>query len=191
MRGVSPADLYILLRGGTAAQGFPAGSGADSVVANSTWNRTPLCPDARTLAADAPTDTTGVTYITFAGASSNAPGVAVRNPNRKFGHYDSELPVYALGSKLQGRLTSTSGNGTYVLQLKNVDLEAGLGATMDVGEIVTSLDYDSVNGHFGEADSVDPKNWWRDLNSNGTIELADINLVVGHLNHSCTSPNNP
>lgn len=191
MRGVSPADIYTLLRGGTAAQGFPAGGGADSVIANSIWNRAPLCPDVRSLAADAPTDTTGMTYITFIGADPSFPGVAVRNPVRKWGHYDSEFPVYALGAKLQGRLTSTSANGTYILQIKNLDLEMGLGAAMNLGEMVTSSDYASVNAHVNEPDSADPKNWWRDFNSSGLVDSSDFGLVVNHQNHNCTTPNNP
>ena len=73
------------------------GVGADSVVANSQYNTSPLCPDVRCVAADVPTDATGATYITFLGSDGVTGGVAVRNANRKWGHYDTELPVYVLG----------------------------------------------------------------------------------------------
>ena len=53
--GVAAADICLLFNGGTPAQGF-SGIGADSVIANSTWNQNPLCPDVRCVFADAPTD---------------------------------------------------------------------------------------------------------------------------------------
>ncbi len=181
-------DIYVLFNGGTAAQGF-SGQGADSVVANSVWNQAPLCPDVQLIQADAPTDANGETYITFKGALPSNPGVAVRDPSRKWGHYDSELPVYASKVKLPGRLTAASGDGTYVLQIKNLDLEGGIGA--GPGEQVLSNDFNSVAIHTGELDSVDAKNWWRDFDSDGTVGVTDYNLISGHVGHSCTSPNNP
>ncbi len=190
MAGVSPADIYILFNGGTAAQGY-VGAGADSVIANSQWNQNPLCPDVRVLTADTPTDASGVTYITFTGSTPGSPGVGTRDPNRKWGHYDSELPVYVLGTKLQGRLTSGSANGTYVLQIKNFDFEGGLGVVMNVGEAVNFNDYSSVAAHLDEADSVTPKNWWRDFNSDGVVNFNDLSMFVAHLDHNCAYPNNP
>ena len=123
---VDAADIAILFNGGTAAQGF-SGAGADSVIANSAYNQSPLCPDVRTITADAPTDANGVTYITFTGSTPGSPGVGTRDPLRKWGHFDSELPVYVLGTKLQGRLTSASENGSYVLRIKNFDFTHTLG----------------------------------------------------------------
>src|SRR5512143_347700 len=37
IRGIAAADICLLFNGGTPAQGF-SGVGADSVIANSTWN---------------------------------------------------------------------------------------------------------------------------------------------------------
>ena len=55
--GVAAADICVLFNGGTVAQGFPAtGIGADSVIANSAYNFTPLCPDVRCITADAATN---------------------------------------------------------------------------------------------------------------------------------------
>ena len=143
------------------------------------------------ITSDGPTDATGTTFITFRGATPGSPGVATRDSTRKWGHYDSELPVYVLGTKLQGRLTSSSANGTYVLQVKNFDFEGGLGATMDVGEAVEFNDYSSLVAHLDEADSANPKNWWRDFNSDGFVNFNDLSMFVAHLDHTCAYPNNP
>ncbi len=193
--GISPADICVLFNGGTpqlppVGQGF-GGPGADSIIANSQYNMNPLCPDVRCLTADGPTDGSGTTYITFTGATPGSPGVGTRDPNRKWGHYDSELPVFILGVRLQGRLSTGDANGTYTLQIKNFDLEGGLGTTMNVGEAVLSEDFASVSNHLGEPDSADAKNWWRDFDSSGSVTTSDFNMVAGHMNHTCSYPNNP
>jgi hypothetical protein len=188
--GVEPAEIFMLFNGGTTAQGF-SGQGADSIIANQLYNPSPLCPDVRMVIADAPTDAGGVTFITFTGSAPGNPGVGVRNPQRKWGHYDSVIPVYVKGTAIQGRLIEAQANGSYALQIKNVDLEMGLGTAMNLGEMVTSSDYASVNAHVNEPDSADPKNWWRDFNSSGIVDSGDFSLVVNHLNHNCTTPNNP
>jgi hypothetical protein len=187
LAGVAAEDICVLLNGGTPAQGF-GGVGADSVIANSTWNTDPLCPDLRCIAADAPTDAIGVTYITFLGATPGSPGVATRDPNRKWGHYDTELPVFALGFKLSGRLTTGSANGTYTLRIKNVDSMEGLGPELNEGEAVTAADFTAMAWHLSISS---PISYWLDLDSSGTVNSPDFNLVVGHLNHDCNTPNNP
>jgi len=186
--GIAASDINLRFNGGTAAQGF-TGPYADSIIANSTYN--PTCPDVRRINADAATDANGVTYITFKGVLPGNPGVGVRDSTRKWGHYDSEIPVYVLGVKMDGRLTSVSSNGSYVLLIKNIDFESGLGTVLNQGEAVTATDYNSFHAHFGQADSADPKNWWRDFNSDGTINSIDLNIFSAHMNHNCTSPNNP
>jgi len=185
--GIAAADVCVLFNGGTAAQGF-SGVGADSVIANSTWNQNPLCPDVRCLQADDQTDATGTTYITFFGANVGAPGIGVRNTAHKWGHYDNECPVYVLGFKIDGRLTTASANGTYVLRLKNCDLALGLGASLDTGELVNNSDFNSV---VAGLTTINALSYWRDLDSNGTVGNTDFNLVVTHLNHNCALPNNP
>ena len=185
--GVAAADICVLFNGGTAAQGF-SGVGADSVIANSQWNTAPLCPDVRCVAADAPTDANGTTYITFTGADVNNPGVGLRNANRKWGHYDTELPVYVLGFKLSGRLTTASANGTYVLRIKNLDWTGGLGALANQGETVTVADYNGIANGINVNNAI---SYWKDFDSSGSVTASDLNTMAAHLGHNCGSPNNP
>jgi len=188
--GIPGTDIFVLLNGGSAAQGF-TGAGAESMVANSEFNSSPLGADRREISADAPTDANGVTYITLRGPTPGLPGTSSRNTQRKWGHYDSEMPVYIRGTKLVGRLTSGSPNPVYQLAVKSLDLLNGLTTTPNVGEAVTSDDYNDVVAHNNQADSADPGNWWRDFDNSGTVNSIDINLVSAHLNHGCTSPLNP
>jgi hypothetical protein len=185
--GVAAEDICVLLNGGTAEQGF-SGVGADSVISNSTWNTDPVCPDLRCISADAPTDVNGVTYITFSGSTPGSPGISTRDPNRKWGHYDSELPVYALGFKLQGRLTTASANGTYILRIKNMDVMEGLGAELNESEAVTAADFTAVARHIG---GTSPISYWLDFDGSGTITSLDFNLINTHYGHDCNTPNNP
>jgi len=184
---IAAADICVLFNGGTAAQGF-SGSGADSVISNSTWNSTPLCPDLRCVAADAPTDVNGVAYITFGGADVNTPGVYFRNGNRKWGHYDTLLPVYCLGFQLSGRLTSISANGTYTLRIKSYDWSGGLAAIANQGETVTSGDFNGVANGINVNNAI---SYWRDFDSSGSVTSSDFNAMVGHVSHNCGTPNNP
>jgi hypothetical protein len=185
--GVAAADICVLFNGGTAAQGF-SGVGADSVIANSQWNTVPLCPDVRCVAADAPTDANGTTYITFAGADVNNPGVSLRNANRKWGHYDTELPVYVLGFKLSGRLTTAGANGSYILRIKNLDWTGGLGALTNQGETVTVADYNGIANGINVNNAI---SYWKDFDTSGSVTSADLNIMAAHLNHNCGFPNNP
>ncbi len=179
--GISAADICILFNGGTPVQGF-SGIGADSVIANTTWNQAPLCPDVRCVPADASTDANGTTFITFTG-----PG-GVRDPNRKWGHYDSTLPVSVLGVSVAGRLTSSSLNGTYVLRIKNFDQTGGLGAVLNQGEAVTLTDFNAVATGLGINNAL---SYWRDFDGNGEVDMADFNMISYHIGHDCDSPNSP
>jgi len=185
---IAAADICILFNGGTPVQGF-TGTGADSVIANSTYNQTPLCPDVRCLFADRPTNSLGQTYITFSGADPLVPGQAASptNRNRKWGHYDSVLPVYVLGYQLSGRFTSASANGTYTLRIKSYDWNSlqGLNTTLNVGETVSSIDINSV-----VVGSVVPPGtaYWKDFNSSGAINSPDVNAVRAHSTHNCVTP---
>jgi len=178
---IAAADICVLFNGGTVAQGF-SGTGADSVISNSTWNTTPLCPDVRCVAADAPTDANGRTFITFGGADVNTPGVFVRSSNRKWGHYDTTLPVFCLGFQLQGRLTLASANGTYTLRIKSYDLTGGLGAASNQGETVTSVDFNLVSNNIN---GTGIGSYWRDFDSSGAVTSTDLNPVSAHTNHNC------
>jgi len=182
---IAAADICILFNGGTAAQGF-AGVGADSVIANSQWN--PTCPDVRCVQADAPTDATGLTYITFGGADVANPGVFVRNGNRKWGHYDTKLPVYVLGFELSGRLTTGSANGSYVLRIKSYDTTDGLAAVADKGEAVAANDFNLTANQVGKNNFL---SYWQDFDSNGAVAAPDFNAVSNHVTHNCINPNNP
>lgn len=185
--GIAASDICLLFNGGTAAQGF-SGVGADSVIANSTWNQAPLCPDVRCVSADAPTDASGTAYITFTGAVDTNPGVGVRNASRKWGHYDTEIPVYVLGFKLQGRLTTASANGSYTLRVKNFDVTAGLGATLNQGESVTILDFNAMVANLGKSNVI---TYWLDYNNSSSVTILDFNQLTGHLGHNCATPFNP
>jgi len=185
--GVAAADVCVLFNGGTPAQLF-SGVGADSVVANSQYNPAPLCPDVRCVAADAPTDASGTTYITFTGSDVATPGVGVRNANRKWGHYDTDLPVYALGFKLSGRLTTGSLNGTYTLRIKSFDWTGGLGVTLNQGESVTVTDFNGISNGININNAI---SYWKDFNTSGGVTVVDLNIIQAHLTHDCDSPNNP
>ena len=185
--GIAAADICLLFNGGTAAQGF-SGVGADSIIANSTWNQSPLCPDVRCVLADAQTDANGTTYITFTGANAANPGVGVRDPNRKWGHYDTEIPVYVLGFKISGRLTTASPNGSYALRIKNFDWTGGLGATLNAGEAVTSTDFNGIATGIGVNNAI---SYWKDFDNSGGVTSTDFNTMVTHINHTCSFPNNP
>jgi len=185
--GIAAADVCVLFNGGPTLQGF-SGVGADSVVANSQWNTSPLCPDLRCVAADVPTDATGTTYITFLGSDGVNPGVSVRNANRKWGHYDTEMPVYVLGFKLSGRLTTASANGSYILRIKNLDWTGGLLNSMNQGELVNISDFNGIANGIGVNNAV---SYWRDFDSSGGVTSTDLNIITQHLNHNCTSPLNP
>jgi len=185
--GVAAADICVLFNGGTAAQGF-SGIGADSVISNSL---TPLCPELRCITADKATDANGETYITFAGADPLVPGVTLRNPNRKWGHYDDELPVYALGFKLSGKLTSGSAIGTYSLRIKNIDHFGGLTNPPVSGEEVGIDDFNTMVAeiiNINNGNPPGPLSYWRDLNSSGGVEFTDFNILVPHQTHKCDNP---
>ena len=181
---LSAQDVGVLVNGGTVIQGF-SGVGADSVISNSQFN--PLCPDVRWIYADAPTDMNGVTYITFAGANVSSPGVGSRDVFRKWGHYDSELPVYVMGFKFHGRLTSASANDTYTLRIKNLDWTGGLGTVRD-GEAVTVTDFNGLSNTIGVDNAL---SYWKDFDSSGSVGVSDLNLLTNHLTHDCAMPNNP
>ena len=185
--GIAAADICVRLNSGTAAQGY-TGAGADSVIANATWNPNPACPTLTCIPADAPTDAAGVTYITFAGATPGSPGVATRDPGRKWGHYDSVLPVHVLTVPLAGRLTTASANGTYTLRIKNLDVVDGLEATLDAGEYVSFRDFNVMIQEFASSSTI---TYWLDFNNDGSVNTVDFNLMASHLNHDCTHPNSP
>lgn len=187
-----PASMiYVLFNGGTLAQNY-SGVGADSIIANGTWNQNPPCPDVTRLTADAATDASGVTYITFEGTSA-VPGVGQRDFNRKWGHYDSDLPVYvetASGSRirLSGRLLPGDTAGNYKLRIKNFDLSGGLGASLNQGETVTTIDYNAMVANIGKSSII---SYWLDYDQSGGVHSTDFNMLVYHLLHNCVTPNNP
>jgi subtilase family protein len=191
IEGIQANDVFILLNGGTPAQNF-VGDGADSIIANLTYNSTAICPNLRVLYADAPTDVSGVTYITFAGSTPGSPGIATRDPSRKWGHFDSDLPVYVLGVPLEGRFTSTSANGSYRLQLKNYDFTyTGLGTAVDVGEMITPSETGYITNNMGATPATNPLAWWGDFDSSGSIDSADYGQLMQHYGHDCNTPNYP
>ena len=186
--GIAAADICLLFNGGTPAQGF-VGVGADSVEANNQYSVGAACPDIICVQADGATDIDGATYITFMGSALGTPGVGVRNSGRKWGHYDTEIPVYVLGFKIQGRLTTASANGSYTLQLKSFDVVGGTEAVLDQGGIVDGTDFNSVAAQVGQPFNF--LTWWRDFNSDGLVNSIDFAQFTAHLRHNCMLPNNP
>jgi len=183
--GLDAASIFVKFNGGTNVQGF-FGNGADSVIANGVYNTSPPCPLVQYLYADAPTDDAGVTYITFAGANPLAPGITDRDETRKWGHFDNELPVFADGVQLQGRLVDAGTNGDYVLRIKNFDLKGGLSNGNNQGEVISSVDYNSVKGGIGAA--PDDLDYWRDFDSGGFVNVTDLNMIAYHMHHDCGTP---
>lgn len=159
----------------------------DSIVGGSPCDTT--CIDVQCLAADAATDVNGVSYITLTGALPGAPGVGVRNPNRKWGHYDSKIPVTVNGIELEGRLTTASMNGTYVLQVKNYDIVGGLSVPCIPGDI-ESVDVSDLAALLFCGPGC-PYAFWVDFDWSGLIALPDINQLIAHFGHSCSKPLNP
>ena len=183
-----PADqIYIKLNGGTAVQGF-SGDGADSVIANGDNNTAPLCPNLRYITADAASDAFGVAYITFRGGNPLTPGTELRNSDRKWGHYDYELPVFANG-QIGGKLDEGAGTiGDYVLRIKSVDIKGGLANGNNQGEVVTQVDFNTVKGEIGMTDAL---SYWADFNSSGAVDNIDLNIATFHKDHDCGTPLNP
>jgi hypothetical protein len=180
--GIARDDVCILFNGGTPAQGF-TGIGDDSIIANFQFNQLANCPDVRCIFADAPTDSDGVTYITWLGSTWSAPGVAQRNPSVKWGGYAGDIPVLVLGFLLQGRLTSTSAPGSYTAHVKSLDMVGGMTTAPDQGELVNSLDANLVQGAV-----AGPYKYNADFDNNGIVNAIDLNFIKAHLNHRCNSP---
>ena len=187
--GIAAADICVLFNGGTSIQLF-SGVGADSIIAFSGTATNNLCPNVRCVQADAPTAADGSTYITFRGNDGVTPGLATRDANRKWGHFDTDIPVYVLGFKLAGRLSSTqvTASPAYILRVKNVDVALGLNNVAGGAEIVTGADVTTV---LGALTTAPPLKYWYDVDNNGSVSGADVTTVLGHLNHSCTNLINP
>ena len=180
--GIAATDICILFNSGTPAQGF-TGVGDDSIIANFQDNQMANCPDVRCIFADAPTDHDGATYITWNGSTPGSPGVATRDPLRKWGGYAGDIPVYVLGFQLQGRLMSTSPPGSYTAHVKCLDLVGGRTVAPNQGELVNSLDINYVQGAMGGTYRYDA-----DFDNNGVVNTLDLNLIKGHNNHKCDLP---
>jgi hypothetical protein len=116
--------------------------------------------------------------------------VATRDANRKWGHFESNIPVYVLGFKLDGRLTSAQATPApaYILRVKNVDVALGLNNSVGAAEIVTGVDVSTVLGSLTTNPAL---KYWYDVDNNGSASGADVTTVLGHLNHSCTNLLNP
>jgi hypothetical protein len=183
--GIPASDICVLFNGGTPAQGF-SGAGDDSIIANFQFNQLSNCPDVRCVQADAATDGTGTTYITWIGSTPGSPGVGTRDPFRKWGGYAGDIPVMVLGFKLQGRLTTASANGTYTAHVKSLDFVGGRTTLVNQGELVNSLDINPV-----QSDAVPgkPYKYNEDFDNNGIVNSIDLNFIKAHNNHKCNSPN--
>jgi hypothetical protein len=178
--GISASDIFVLLNGGTAAQSF-IGEGADSITADPRWTPLTKCPSLRVISADTATDASGSTYITFIGRGGQ------RDTTRKWGHYDFDMPVYVLGTRIKGKFTSSPSDplGLYQLRIKNADFAGGLGTLVpDPPEIVNAFDN---NYHLAH-----PDDYWYDFDWDGDTDTIDDNFFNAHRTpqaHTCRFPN--
>jgi len=179
---IPAADICALFNGGTTIQGF-SGLGADSVQADPAVGGV-TCPPVRCITADAPTDANGVTYITWIGhRATDPPGMGNRDTSRKWGGYDSDIPIMVLGYKLQGRLTTASAIGTYKAVVHNVDVTPYIGTASE--RVTAPADYNVINSAL-----TGVYNYKVDFDGNGTNSTGDFNQINGgHLNHNCSTPN--
>ena len=184
IRNIAAADICLLFNGGTPAQGF-SGAGGDSIIATNQYNPAASCPDVRCVQADAPTDSNGVTYITLLGSTPGSPGVATRDPLRKWGGYEGDIPVTVLGYKLPGFLTTAHGvTPNYTAHVKSVDFVGGRTTTLNLGEVVNSLDINPVQSNI----NTGTYNYSRDFQQDGIINSLDYNFIRGHNGHNCNTP---
>lgn len=181
---IAAADICVMFNGGRpgappGGQGFD-GNGADSIQADPQWSGGVAvgCPALRCIPADAPTDADGVTYITWIGhRPTDAAGVGNRDPQRKWGGYDSNIPVMVLGYQLQGRLTSGGAQGSYKCIVRSFDSE-GYAGLVNTTERVTFLDNNPLGAKAFKAD----------FDGNGSVGITDVNLFTPHLNSDSTQP---
>src|SRR6266850_1962170 len=159
------------------------GWGDDSIIAKFQYNELANCPDVRCVQADAPTDASGVTYITWIGSTPGQPGIGTRDPFRKWGGYAGDIPVMVLGFKLQGKLTSASPLGTYTAHVKSVDCVGGRLHNFNQGELVNTLDVNLVQAAIGT-----PYKYYLDFDNNGIVNTIDLNFIKGHNSHRCNLP---
>jgi hypothetical protein len=192
--GIPASDICVLFNGGVPAQGF-SGVGDDSIIANFQFNSINNCPDVRCVQADAATDVNGETYITWLGTTVGSPGVATRDPLRKWGMYAGDLPVMVLGFKLQGKLASSGPLavlGNYTAFVKSLDhVRSGLPLSNNLGELVNSLDINPVQAAAAVAcaSQVGPAYKYNlDFDNSGCVNSVDLNLIKAHNNHRCNSP---
>jgi hypothetical protein len=176
MAGISADSICALL------------SEADSIIAGTPCD---TCPIVQCLRADGPTDISGVTYITFTGALPAAPGVGFRDAHRKWGHYDSKIPVRIKGVEIFGRLTTLSLPNTYTLVIRNYDVVGGFGSPCVPGdaESVDAADMSAFVWCLGG--NPCPMYFQMDFNWDGVLTALDLNLLLNHLGHNCTHPFNP
>jgi hypothetical protein len=185
--GIQSTEIYALLNGGPAAQGL-YGDGADSVVANTDVNSAPTCPNVRVITANTATDANGQTFITFGGYNTGSGDgeTGARDPLRKWGHYDGEIPVFVRGVQIRGKLTEADPLDGYKLRIKNLDWYGGLGPTANVGEAVTMQDFNGVSAFLNVNNAI---SYWKDFDSSGSVTSTDFNLINRHVMDNCGVPN--
>lgn len=96
--------------------------------------------------------------------------------------------MYANGVLLQGRLIVAGVNGDYVLRIKNFDVKGGMANGNNQGEVVSSVDYNTVKGGVNMADAL---SYWLDFDSSGDVGNADFNMFTAHMFHDCGNPMSP
>jgi hypothetical protein len=64
-----------------------------------------------------------------------------------------------------------------------------LTGALNQGEVVNATDFNTVTSQIGQAFNF--QTWWRDFNFDNTVNATDFSAMTAHLNHNCSSPNNP
>ena len=124
-----------------------------------------------------------------------SPGVATRDPLRKWGMYAGDIPVMVLGFKLQGKLASSGPLnvlGNYTAHVKSLDhVRGGLPQSNNLGELVNSLDINPVQAAaaVGCGSQVGAAYKYNlDFDNSGCVNSVDLNFIKAHNNHRCNSP---
>ena len=177
--GISAADVFVLLNGRSIPQGL-YWEGPDSIIANRQYNPAWACPALQAIYADSATNNLGSTYITFIGPRG------VPDSTRKWGHFDTEMPVYVLGTKLQGRAKSDSTNGSYTLRIRNLDCAGGITTTPNYGELINSSDSNYLHAHLAVLGGA--YEYFLDFDESGVVDVNDEHFLQAHFFHTCHNP---
>jgi len=56
---------------------------------------------------------------------------------------------------------------------------------LNQGESVSLLDVTAIGNSLG---LIDSQSYWKDLDGDGEVDIADYNMIIWHFNHGCGAP---